>query len=310
MSGARIVFDGEVAVVTGAGRGIGREHALELARRGARVVVNDISPEHADEVVVAIGAAGGEAVACYASAASRDGAQALIAETISAFGAIHAVINNAGIMRNGYIEDLDAAGVDAVIDVNLRGVYFICQAAWPHLRGQGYGRIVLTSSAGGLYAMQGESNYAAAKGGVYGLGKALASEGLDHGIKVNTLLPMAQTTMSAGDPVPGYQERYPAWAGEVLRPRRLTGAVSPLAALLASRACPGTGEAFAAGFGRYARVFVGETRGWRVEDPSEATAEAILDNWDVVQDPEGFGVPADIYEDVVFIANSLGFREP
>ncbi|HEY4279630.1 MAG TPA: SDR family NAD(P)-dependent oxidoreductase [Conexibacter sp.] len=310
MTTERIDFDGEVAIVTGAGRGIGRGHALELARRGARVVVNDVDRAAADTVVEELLALGAAAVPSYASAATGAGAQALIADALAAFGTLDALVNNAGVMRNGMIEDLSEQQLDAVLDVNLRGVYLVTQAAWPIMREKAYGRVVMTSSAGGMFAMQGESNYAASKGGVYGLAKALASEGAPHGIRVNTILPMAATAMGADDPVPGHRERYPAWVGEALRPRRVVEAVSPLVALLASRDCPVNGEAFAAGFGRFARVFVGETRGWAGEDPHTVSAEDVLAHFDAVRDLDGFGIPADIYEELEHIGAAMGVERP
>jgi len=301
----KIEFGGEVAIVTGAGQGLGRAHSLELARRGARVVVNDLAGERADAVVEEIRMAGGEAVASHDSAASAAGAQALVATALESFGGLHAVVNNAGIMRNGMIEEVSPEDLEAILAVNLMGPYLVCQAAWPTLREQGYGRIVNTCSSGGLFAMQGEANYAAAKAGTYGLTKALASEGAPHGIVVNALLPMATTTLAVADPVPGHAERYPEWARVSFADRRTTAAVSPFVAFLGSRACEVSGEAFFAGFGRFARVFVGETVGW-VGDSDAVTAEDALTNLDRIRDPDGYAIPADIYEQIEHIARSMG----
>jgi NAD(P)-dependent dehydrogenase (short-subunit alcohol dehydrogenase family) len=301
-----IGFDGQVAIVTGGGRGIGRSHSLELARRGASVVVNDLTREWADQVVAEIADAGGNAVASYGSVAEPEGAREIVDVALERFGTIDALVNNAGIMRNGWIEDLTIEQLDAVLDVNLRGSFLVTQAAWPVLKAKGYGRVVMTSSSGGMFAMQGESNYAAAKAGVYGLCKALAVEGRDHGILVNAVLPMAESKITDGDPVPGHAERYPTGVREILAPRRLADAVAPLVALLASRACELTGEAYFAGFGRYARVFVGEVPGWVAADLSAVSAEAILEHIDEIRDLDGFVVPADIYEEVEHIASMLG----
>jgi len=298
-------FDGRVALVTGAGRGLGRAYTLELARRGAAVVVNDLAAGEAGRVVDEVRAGGGEAIASAHSVATAEGAQGTVEAAIAAFGRLDAVVNNAGFMRNGYVEDLAPADFDAVVGVHLRGSWLITRAAWPALRAAEHPRVVMTSSSGGLFAMQGESNYAAAKAGVYGLCKALAFEGREHDIRVNAVLPMARTRIEAAQPVPGYAEHYPADVRDALAPLRDTAAVVPMVALLASAACPVTGEAFAAGFGRFARVFVGETPGWRAPG-GLPSAEDVLDHLDEVRDLDGFAVPASIYDEVRFIAASLG----
>jgi NAD(P)-dependent dehydrogenase (short-subunit alcohol dehydrogenase family) len=203
------------------------------------------------------------------------------------------------------LEDLTAEGLRDLLDVHIGGAFFVTQAAWPLMREQGYGRVVMTSSAGGMFAMQGEANYAAAKAGVYGLAKALASEGEAHGIRVNTVLPMAATTIASGDPVPGHAERYPRGAAELLVPRRKTEAVAPIVVYLASRACELTGEAFSAGFGRYARVFVGEAPGWVAPDVDAVTTEDVSEHLDDIRREDGYVVPADIYDEVRLIASTL-----
>lgn len=306
MNKASISMDGRTVIVTGAGRGLGRAYALALAERGAAVVVNDFAAEHADAVVAEIEAARGKATAVYDSVATTEGGRAIVASAIDCFGAVDAVVNNAGTMRNGWFEEMTPAMLDQMLDVHVRGSFFVTQAAWPWLKRNGTGRVVMTSSAGGMFAMQGESNYAAAKAGVYGLCKALASEGRDDGIRVNTVLPMASTTIAQDDPVPGYAERYPVEVAPILGPRRHTEAVAPLVVYLASEACAVTGEAYAAGFGRFARVFVGETRGWTAADPQMITPEDVADHVEEIRDLQGFSVPADIYDDVRFIAASLG----
>lgn len=307
---SEINFDGAVAIVTGGGRGIGKGHCLELARRGARVVVNDVSPADADAVVAEIEEAGGTAVSSYDSVGIVGGARGIAAKAISAFGTIDALVNNAGIMRNGMIEDVTDEELGEVLDVNLRGSYLVTQACWPTMKEKGFGRIVMTSSAGGLFAMQGEANYAASKGGVYGLCRALSVEGKPHGILVNTLLPMATTSLTASDPVPGHAERYPAWAGEVLKPKRTVEAVSPFVALMLSRGWALTGEAFSVGFGRYARVFVGETAGWIGDEPVAVTAEELAEHLDEIRSLDDFAAPADIYEEIEFIARNFGVERP
>jgi NAD(P)-dependent dehydrogenase (short-subunit alcohol dehydrogenase family) len=306
MSQTSIPMDGRRVIVTGAGRGLGRAYALALAGRGAAVVVNDVAGEYADAVVGEIEAASGSAAAAYDSVATVEGAKATVDVATDRFGGVDAVINNAGSMRNGYFEDMTPEMLDAMVDVHIRGSFFVTQAAWPFLKQSGSGRVVMTCSAGGLFAMPGESNYAAAKAGLYGLAKALASEGRDHGIRVNTVLPMAATTIAAGDPPPGHAEHYPAGVSQVLGPRRHAEAVAPLVVYLASEACAVNGEAFAAGFGRYARVFVGETPGWTADDPLQVSAEDVADHWQDIRALDGFSVHDDIYDHIRFIAASLG----
>ena len=179
------------------------------------------------------------------------------------------------------------------------GHFLVTRAAWPVMRAQGYGRVVMTSSSGGMFAMEGESNYAAAKGGVYGLMKALAFEGAEHGIRVNAILPMASTLIAVDRPVPDYERYYPSGIAAALKPRRTTDAVAPLVAYLASRDCAVSSEAFHAGFGRYARVFVGETHGWvRDDGGDEVTADDIAAHLDEIRDRTDYAVPSSIFDEV------------
>jgi NAD(P)-dependent dehydrogenase (short-subunit alcohol dehydrogenase family) len=300
-------FNGQVVLVTGAGRGLGRTYGEHLAQLGASLVINDFSPERADEAVAAITAAGGSAVASHDSVSSPEGAAAIVATAVDRFGTVDAVINNAGTMRNAYFEDLSAADLRDQLDTHVMGSFLVTQAAWPVMRARGYGRVVMTSSSGGMFAMAGESNYAAAKGGVYGLMKGLAFEGAEHGIRVNAILPMASTLIAVDRPVPDYEKHYPAEIADALKPRRTTDAVAPMVAYLASRECAVTSEAFHAGFGRYARVFVGETHGWlRDEDGAEVTPDDIAAHLDEIRDRSEYAVPSSIFDEVRYIAEVLG----
>jgi NAD(P)-dependent dehydrogenase (short-subunit alcohol dehydrogenase family) len=303
-----ISFDGQVAIVTGGGRGLGRGYCLELAARGASVVVNDLpGPDGrgvADDVVAEIEAAGGAAAAANETVSTREGAQAIVRAALDRFGTVDVVVTNAGVMRNGYFEEITPDRLDLVLDVCLRGAFFTAQAAWPELRRKRYGRIVVIGSAGGMFAMQGEANYAAARGGSYGLMKALAFEGAEHGILVNALLPVAPGMSSMDAPVPGWETYAPAGLMERLAPFQRREAVTPMLVYLASRACTLTGEAFSASAGRYARVFVGLTPGWAAGD--DARAEDVAAHLDEIRDLDGFTVPRNLYDELEAIADALG----
>jgi len=280
-------FDGRVAIVTGAGRGIGREHALLLAARGASVVVNDIgaatsgsgtSTEPADGVVAEIEAAGGTAVASYDSVASPGGAEAVVAGAVAAFGRLDVVINNAGNAIPELLPGLTEDHVRALADVHYLGTYRTCRAAWPHLISAGAARIVNTVSAA-ILGLPGWSGYGAAKGAVLGFTLNLATEAVEHGIRVNAIAPGAATRMlrdTAGDVPEGAVERMTA-----TMPPRL---VAPAAAFLAHESCPLNGEILSVAAGRVARVVLAETRGWASPD---LTPEDVAEQLGVIRDLDG-----------------------
>jgi NAD(P)-dependent dehydrogenase (short-subunit alcohol dehydrogenase family) len=284
-------FTGRVVVVTGAGRGLGREYALALAARGACVVVNDIGvaldgsggdSAPALGVVSEIGRAGGAAVADGHSIATQEGADDLVAAALEQFGRLDAVINNAGIISDRAFHKLTMAEVDPVLDVHLRGAFHVCLAAWPHLRGQGYGRIVNTTSTSGLFGNFGQASYAAGKMGVVGLTRVLAIEGARYDIKVNAVAPGAATRMTPD--------------GLVLDPSALApGQVAPVVTYLAHEACGASGEVFRASGGHVARVFVGITAGYR--NPG-LTAEDVRDQLELIRDTSAFAVPGSAVEDL------------
>jgi NAD(P)-dependent dehydrogenase (short-subunit alcohol dehydrogenase family) len=289
-----ITFDGQVVIVTGAGGGLGRAYALELGRRGARVVVNDVGrPEGsqdmtADAVVREITSAGGEAIASYDTVATPEGGKAIVQRAVDGFGTVDAVIHNAGVWRHKLYEEMTADQLDPVLDVHLRGGFFVTQPAWPIMQKKGYGRIVLTSSSTGAWGRILGSNYAAAKAGMLGLGRALSLEGAKHGIKANCILPVAPF-MNKG--------RAPGTLGDMVRSMGLPPEqggpeqVAPMVVYLASSACSVTGEAFSAGGGRFGRVFIAVAEGWLTSSETPATAEDIAAHLPEIEDRSSYEIP-------------------
>jgi NAD(P)-dependent dehydrogenase (short-subunit alcohol dehydrogenase family) len=280
---AELGFDNKVAIVTGAGGGLGRSHALELARRGARVVVNDLggavdgsghSEGPAGVVAREIADLGGEAVASTDSVATPEGGAAIVQRALDAFGRVDIVINNAGILRDKSFHNMTADLVDPVIDVHLKGAFNVLRAAWPRMREQGYGRVVNTSSNSGILGNFGQANYGAAKMGLVGLTNVLAIEGAKYNIKANAIAPLAFTRMTA-ELMPGFEEK--------LQPEKVT----PVVVYLVHESCPVTGEVYSAGGGVVARFFVGLTQGYVNPD---LTAEDVRDHLDEIRDETGYSV--------------------
>ena len=274
---SQIRFDERVAIVTGAGGGLGRSHSLLLASRGAKVVVNDLggtvdgsgsSSSAADKVVAEIKAAGGQAVASYTGVDSAEGAEKIVATAREAFGRIDIVVNNAGILRDKSFKNMSPEEFDAVIAVHLRGSFLVSSAAWPHLREQAYGRIVNTSSPAGLFGNFGQANYATAKMGLVGFTKTLAHEGAKYNIKANAIAPVAWTRMT--------EDLLPAdFAG-----RLGVEQVTPLVAYLVHESIEDSGEVYTVGGGRIAKVFVAEGPGYGQRDT--LSVEDVRDNWAAV----------------------------
>ncbi|MBP1817215.1 SDR family NAD(P)-dependent oxidoreductase [Mycobacterium sp. OAE908] len=251
-------FDGRVAVVTGGGRGLGRSYALLLAAQGAKVVVNDVDAAPTEEVVHEIAAAGGDAVAVVDSVAAREGGQAIIDTALQRYGRIDILVHNAGNVRRASLREMSYDDFEAVVDVHLRGAFNVVRPAFPHMCDAGYGRIVLTSSIGGLYGNREVANYAVAKAGVIGLSNVAAIEGADHGVKSNVIVPAAVTRMAEGIDT----SNYPPMSPEL---------VAPVVGWLAHESCSVTGEMLIALAGRVARAVVVETPG--VYRPSWSIAE-------------------------------------
>jgi NAD(P)-dependent dehydrogenase (short-subunit alcohol dehydrogenase family) len=293
----RVSLEGQVAVVTGAGGGLGRAHALELAARGASMVVNDMmrgagpSGPGADGVVREITSKGGSAVASYASVAEPEGGASVIDLALSRYGTIDVVVHNAGTWRNVPFSEMTVDNLDPVLDVHLRGGFFVTQPAWRIMATKGYGRIVLTSSGAGAFGREQGANYVAAKAGLLGLGRALALEGSALGIRANCILPLAVTQTNAT-----YLRR-----AKQQEPER----VSPLVALLASRDCPVTGEAFSVGLGGHiARVFIAVTSGWRTGE-GIPTPEEILEHFPQVEDRTEYDVPGSVIEQMMSLSEGV-----
>lgn len=281
-------FDGRVAVVTGAGRGIGRAHALLLAERGASVVVNDLGGSKegegsdsgpAQSVVDEIVAAGGKAVADTNDVSTQEGGQAIVDSALDAFGRIDVVVNNAGIIRWGGLPEVDLDSLERHLAVHLLGSFNTMRAAWPRFVEQGYGRVVLTTSSG-LLGLDNNLAYAAAKSGLIGLARSAKLAGAPHGIKVNLIAPAAVTRM-AGEDVP--------------MPPMPSEAVAPMVAFLAHESCPVSGEIYTAGAGRFGRLFIASTQGY-LQREHPATVEDVAEHWKAINDETGYYVPTDLMD--------------
>ncbi|MCY3858337.1 MAG: SDR family NAD(P)-dependent oxidoreductase [Gammaproteobacteria bacterium] len=269
-------FDGKVVIVTGAGGGLGRCHALQFAERGAKIVVNDLggsvhgdgSSDMADAVVEEIKAAGGEAVANKASVSSREGAASIVEGAVNAFGTVDIVVNNAGILRDKSFKNMTLDEFDQVIDVHLRGSAYVTKAAWPIMYEKNWGRVVLTSSTSGIYGNFGQANYGTAKMAMLGLMNVLAIEGASHNIRVNCLSPGAATRMTASVPGSTLDADNPP-------PAMDPALVSPAVLYMCSEDAPSAVTIHASG-GRFSRSQTFTNEGIRLgEDASfEALAEA------------------------------------
>ena len=294
---------GRVALVTGAGRGLGRAYALDLARHGARVVVNDVGGSlagggsggdgtaAADAVVEEIRAAGGEAVASYDTVATPEGGEAIVERALSAYGRLDAVVNNAGILRDRSMGKLDWEDVRSVLDVHLLGAFHVTQPAFRAMRAAGYGRLVFTSSNAGTFGNFGQSAYGAAKAALIGLSGVVAIEGERYGIRSNVVCPIARTRMT---------EDMLGELAAALDPEH----VAPLVTYLCSESCDRTHAVYSAGGRHFARVYTDLTRGWQAPAEGDVDAEAVRAALDAIEDDSAVLRPTSAAEELAALARA------
>jgi NAD(P)-dependent dehydrogenase (short-subunit alcohol dehydrogenase family) len=301
-------FDEQVVIVTGAGNGLGRAYALQIAERGGKVVVNDLGgaadgiggdSAAAQKVVAEIKAKGGEAVANFDSVATPEGGGNIAKTALDAYGRIDAVIANAGILRDKSFAKMSVAELDIILDVHLRGTVFTVQPAFNWMRENGGGRIVTTASPSGLFGSFGQANYCAAKMGIVGLTRTLAIEGAKAGIKINALAPTAATRLTA---TAGMPAAAPADADPNDDPMSVKR-VSPLVLALAHQSCPSSGEIFNAGCGWISRTVIAVNDGVTLD---EFTPEAVAARWSEIRDTSHLRIPRDGAEYWAMVQNATG----
>ena len=294
-----VSFENKTVVVTGAGNGLGKAYALEFANRGANVVVNDIGGSvsgegsentPADIVVKEIKDNGGSAVPNYDSVATKSGGESIIQSALSEFGGIHAVVNNAGILRDKSFAKMEEEDLNAIIDVHLKGTFFVCQPAFVQMKEQGFGRFVNVSSPSGLFGNFGQLNYGAAKMGIVGLTNVLAIEGAKYNIKANVIAPNAATRMTE------------ALFGEDMANMLTVDNITPLVVFLASEQCDITHEIFSAGGGRFSRVGISTDVGYF--NP-KASAEDIFENIEKIRDLSNSIYPTSLADELPLFTEAM-----
>ena len=296
---SEIRFEDRVAVITGAGGGLGKTYAIELAGRGAKVVVNDLGgatdgtgggSSMADATVKEITEAGGTAVANYDSVATPEGGEAIIQTALDSFGQVDVVINNAGILRDKTFAKLPPEDLQIVLDVHLKGAFFVSQPAFRAMKERGYGRFLFTASAAGIFGNFGQTNYGAAKMGLVGLSNVLALEGAKYNIRSNVIAPVANTRLTRELLGPLAEKLDPSY-------------VTPLSVYLVSEPCEISHEVYSVGGGRYARIFVGLTPGWTSK--GVPSVEELAANLETVRETEGYIIPGSIADEMKLLAQSL-----
>lgn len=309
MSDYRLSFEGRVAIVTGAGGGLGRAYAIELAARGAKVVVNDLGggPDGsgggnkgpAGDVAREIRQLGGEAIASYDSVATPDGGQRIVNTAMEAYGKVDILVNNAGILKDRSLIKLEPADWDAVMDVNLKGTYCLTRPAFRIMKGNNYGRIILTTSTAAIYGNFGQSNYAAAKHGLIGLMNILKIEGAKYHIKINTVAPAAVTRLT--------ESLTPA---DLVEKQRVDHVV-PLVTFLCSDQCAATGNIYYAGMGVYKRVALVTAPGVMLGNAEKsASAEDIMDNFEKISSLKNAKTYATSAEHAADVYKTIGWDPP
>ncbi len=296
-----IRFDNRVAVITGAGGGLGKTYALELSRRGAKVVVNDLGGKHdgtgantsmANATVAEITAAGGTAIANHDSVATPAGGAAIIKAATDTFGRVDIVINNAGILRDKSFAKLPPEDLEIVLNVHLKGAFFVSQPAFAVMKENGYGRFLFTASAAGIFGNFGQSNYGAAKSGLVGLSNVLSVEGAKYNIRSNVIAPIARTRMT---------EDLLGPLAAALDPEFVT----PLVVYLVSQQCELTHEVFSVGGGRFARVFTGLTPGWYAGKGVRPAPEAVRDHLAQIMNTDGYTIPKNVTDEMMLLVAQL-----
>lgn len=295
---ANVRLDDKVAIVTGAGGGLGRCHALLLSSLGARVVVNDLggtadgtgaSDSAADRVVKEILEAGGEAVANYDSVMTPEGGAGIVQTALDAYGTVDVVVNNAGFLRDKSFAKLAPEDLSAIVDVHLKGAFFVSQPAFKVMKEKGYGRFVHTTSAAGVFGNFGQSNYGAAKMGLVGLSNVIAVEGKSANINSNVIAPIAKTRLT---------ESLLGPMADLLEPEQVSG----LVAFLCSEQCDFTHEIFSVGGGRIARIFVGLGPGWMAGKGTVPSADEVAEHLDEIRATDPYTIPGAATEELMALA--------
>jgi NAD(P)-dependent dehydrogenase (short-subunit alcohol dehydrogenase family) len=310
VTSSRVEFKDCVAIVTGGGRNLGRRYCLDLAERGAAVVVNDIDRAAANATVEEIFRSGGSAVASYESVASKDGGAAIVETAVESFGTVDILVNNAGNVHAGPFARMALKDFQDVLNVHLTGAFCVTQPAWAIMQAKGYGRIVMSGSAAGVYPEQGYSEYATAKAGIVGMTLALAAEGREHGILVNAIHPQAggSTMTDSAKPIPKVIRAGENIApDEALAPYKSAEAISPLVLYLCSQHCDQTGLILAAGAGWFGRVFAGLTSGWVAGEPGAGPSiEEVAMHVEQIVDARDYIIPSGASHELRHIATRIG----